>query len=50
MSPKYELVKKYYNCKAWSKDRVKAAVVKGWITEEEYKLIVGEAYAQHEGA
>lgn len=28
----------------WSKSRVADAVVKHWITEEEYELIVGEPY------
>lgn len=45
MSPKYEMVKSYYDRKLWNKSRVKAAVVKGWITEEEYALITGEAYS-----
>ena len=40
MSPKFELVKRYYESGLWSKARVLNAVGK-WITEEEYILIVG---------
>jgi hypothetical protein len=39
MSPKFELVKRYYDSGLWSKERVFKAVGK-WITEEEYALIV----------
>ena len=45
MSKKYERVKKWYFLGYWSKEAVKNAVVKKWITEEEYKLITGEDYA-----
>lgn len=41
---KYEKVKKYYRLGVWTKAMVKNAVVKGWITDEEYKEITGEAY------
>lgn len=44
MSKKYELIKKYYDEKLWSITRVANMVVKGWITEEEYKLITGFTY------
>ena len=44
MSPKYELVKRYYNLKVWGLDRVRLAVEKGWITEDEFSEITGEAY------
>lgn len=44
MSPKFEKVKKYYDEGVWPKTRVKNAVVKEWITAEEYELIVGEPY------
>lgn len=40
MSPKFELVKRYYDSGLWSKERVHNAIGK-WITEEEYILIVG---------
>lgn len=44
-SEKYELVKGYYEAGLWKKKAVKNAVVKGWITAEEYEEIVGEPYA-----
>lgn len=43
-SDKYELVKKYYNSKLWSEARVRNAVVKNWITKEEFKEITGKEY------
>lgn len=43
MSKKYELVKKYYDSGFWTTEMVHNAVVKGWITEEEYNEIVGDA-------
>ena len=43
-SPKFDLVKNYYDTGKWSKKAVKNAVVKGWITAAEYEEIVGEAY------
>ena len=44
MSKKYNLVKEYYDNGLWNLTRVKNAVVKGWITEEEFKIITGEDY------
>jgi len=44
MSPKYNKVKKYYDSGLWNKTMVHNAVVKKWITAEEYELIVGEPY------
>lgn len=44
MSKKYNLVKKYYEQRLWSKKRVRDAVLKGWITAEEYKKITDEDY------
>lgn len=50
MSKKFNTVKKYYNTikpngnRLWSIEMVKNAVVKGWITAEEYKEITGEKY------
>ena len=44
MSPKFEKVKKYYDSGLWNKTMVKNAVVKGWITAEEYTIITGEVY------
>lgn len=43
-SQKYELVKGYYDSGLWSKKAVRNAVKRGWITADEYALIVGEAY------
>lgn len=44
-SEKYELVKGYYDAGLWKKKAVKNAVIKGWITAEEYEEIVGEPFA-----
>lgn len=44
MSEKYEIVKQHYDDGFWSKEKVKRAVIKHWITEEEYLLITGEEY------
>ena len=44
MSKNYNKVKKYYNENLWNKKMVKNAVVKKWITPEEYKEITGEDY------
>lgn len=40
-SAKYDKVKNYYDKGYWKADRVKEAVVKGWITEEEANEIMG---------
>jgi len=44
MSKKYELVKEYYDNGLWNMTRVRNAVIKGWITEEEFELIVGKPF------
>ncbi len=44
-SPKFELVKSYYDSGKWGKKAVRNAVVKGWITADEYFEITGEVYA-----
>ncbi|MEG2176909.1 MAG: XkdX family protein [Oscillibacter sp.] len=44
MSRHYEKVKNYYDSGLWDKVRVRNAVVKGWITAEEYTAITGEEY------
>lgn len=44
MSAKYEKVKKYYDKGLWTIEMVRNAVVKEWITEEEFKEITGEDY------
>jgi uncharacterized XkdX family phage protein len=43
-SPKFDKVKKYYDNGLWSKTKVHNAVVKNWITAEEYEEIVGEPF------
>lgn len=44
MSEKFEQVKKFYDLGLWSEQRVREAVVKGWITMEEFKEITGKTY------
>ena len=43
-SAKYDKVKGYYDGGYWNIDRVRQAVVKGWITADEYEEITGEKY------
>ena len=43
-SPKFNKVKGYYDRGLWSKKQVADAVVKRWITAEEYKEITGDEY------
>ena len=40
----FEKVRYYYTHNLWSIERVREAVVKGWITEEEFLEITGENY------
>lgn len=44
-SKKYYLVKDYCDRGLWTKPMVRNAVVKHWITDEEYEMITGEPYA-----
>jgi hypothetical protein len=44
MSKYYNIVKKNYDNGFWSIDKVRDAVVKGWITPEEFYDITGEVY------
>ena len=44
MSKHFKKVKGYYDSGLWSIERVRNAVVKAWITQEEYKRITGEEY------
>ncbi len=44
MSKKFDVVKKYFDGGFWSVKQVRNAVVKGWITEDEFEEIVGEEY------
>lgn len=41
---KFDTVKKYYDMGVWSEAKVRDAVVKGWITAEEFQTITGKAY------
>lgn len=43
-SPKYALVKKYYDGGLWSVTAVRNAVAKGWITADEFEEITGAPY------
>lgn len=50
-SKNFEKVKKYYDLyiesegmRGWSLEKVRNAVTKGWITEEEYFEITSEEY------
>ncbi len=43
-SKNYDKVKNYYSMKLWDESRVRNAVVKGWITEEEFAEITGKDY------
>lgn len=43
-SKNYSKVKKFYRNKLWSVTRVRNAVIKNWITPEEFKEITGEDY------
>ena len=48
MSKHFKMVKGYYDSGLWSIERVRNAVLKGWITAEEYKIITSEDFAQVE--
>ena len=43
-SPKFELVKNYYDSGKWKKKAIRNAVVREWITAVEYEEITGEVY------
>ena len=45
-SKHYEKVKYYYDNHLWTLEQVRNAVVKGWITDEEFKEITGENYGE----
>ena len=47
-SKKFNDIKMYYETGRWSLTMVQNAVVKGWITEEEYFEITGIAYGLEE--
>ena len=46
MSKIYNKIKSYYDSGLWSKVRVRNMVVKGIITKEEYKDIIGKEYEE----
>ena len=46
MSSKFYKVKEYYDKGLWNISRVRNAVVKNWITAEEFEEITSEPYAQ----
>lgn len=41
---KFEKVKKYFENGLWSVERVANAVLKGWLTVDEFREITGEVY------
>lgn len=43
-SEKYDMVRKFYKTKMWNEQQVRNAVVKEWITEEEYEEMTGKEY------
>lgn len=45
MSKNYNKVKEYYDKRLWTIDMLKNAVIKTWITAEEFKTITGQTYA-----
>ena len=46
MSKIYDEIKSYYDSGLWSEVRVRNMVMKGIITEEEYKAIIGKEYKE----
>ena len=45
MSAKFELLKKYFDDGLWDKKKLKNAVIKGWISKDEFELITDEEYS-----
>lgn len=43
-SPKFNTVRNYYNRGLWDETKVRNAVVKNWITPEEFEEITGQPY------
>ena len=43
-SENFEKVKRFYILKVWNETRVRNAVKRGWITEEEFTEITGNDY------
>ena len=46
MKTKFEKVKDFYERELWNISRVRNAVVKGWITAEEFETITGQPYEE----
>ena len=44
MSKNFDKIKRYYDNGLWDETRVRNMVVKGVISEEEFRLIVGKDY------
>lgn len=44
-SAKFDKVKEYFDKGLWGITAIKNAVVKGWITAEEFEEITGQPYA-----
>lgn len=44
-SAKFEMIRDFYIQGFWSETKVRNAVVKNWITAEEFKEITGKDYA-----
>lgn len=43
-SKNFEKVKKFYKEELWDRERVKMAVIKSWITKQEFEEITGEIF------
>ena len=43
---KYDIVKRYYSLKFWNLEKVKNAVIKGWITPQQFEEITGIPYEE----
>lgn len=43
-SPRYNLLKKYYDMGIYTDENMKVFVACGWITPEEYQEITGKPY------
>lgn len=46
MKTKFQKVKEFYDNGLWSINRVHDAVVKNWITAEEFEIITGVSYIE----
>lgn len=43
-SEKFDLVNKYYKTNLWTEQQTRNAVLKGWITEDEFYEITNKRY------